>query len=550
VFSIKNIRLSYPLCTTKIYYHVKKGTNPMTKYQLVLASILLLIDSAPALCSDQDSPEGKKPSIGAAQPMLRDSADPANITPENLAWAAGVLRAADARSAARAEEAKKAEAHIALRLRQIEEDKIALAVSCKKVATLKWGMMINLRTRNHVIKCVSAGQRLDLKVLLEILGPQSNPQHLFEMENILYEVIREELKPNHESKESQPTGIEMLTRDFENLKSHPEFNSMLADYIRYGRLPLSVIRFVSKNHTGGDQTQYKQFLEQSFAKYVQDQKKAYKDSSLTREQRVELIRTKMIDARLIRIGKQVRELSVIDCDVIRAQVEEITNKASREALEKLLHSIQGDLREVERIREGIRQSLAQESLEARCQEIEAHENHLQERCDFILMRCQEFLTLLKKSRPKNPAAESRSSMLVEVKSPARVKAPKVKVKRSASMEKLPVVVSKTKSSSDEDSSDEDEEVIPLTFKSGNVAETIFAEAQEDNKTFELLKILQASRGNLFVLIKNLASYPGIDLHELNFDRKGQYSIKINRGDRICFSKGDGAFVNVEIVNYH
>lgn len=523
----------------------------MTKLQLVFASISLIIASAPAFCSDPNSPEEKKPAISASQPKLRNQAnlaDPVNITPERLTWAVESLRAADARAAVRAEERKKTQAQIELRLKEIEESKRVLAISFKQAATQKWGMMTNLRTRDRVVKCVIAGQRLDQKVLLEILGPQSNAQQLLEMENILYEIIREEHKPTPEGKKSELTVIELFAKNFDNLKGHPDFNSMVADYIRSGRLPRSVIRFINKTNSGGDETRYKQFLEQSFAKYVHDKRTADKASPLTREQHVELIRSKMIEGRLNRIAKQVRELSVIDCEAIQSEVEEITNKQSHETLVKLLHSIQSDLHEVERIRERIKQSLALESLESRCKEIEAHENLMQELCDSILVKYQEFVTILKKSKPKNPAAESRSFMPVEVKNPARVRPPKGKLKRSESMEKLPVV--KTKSSSEEESSDEDEEVTPLTFKSGNVAETIFSEAQEGNKAFELLKMLQASRGNLFVLIKNLDSYPGSDLHELHLDRKGQYSIKINRGDRICFSKGDGAFVNVEIVNYH
>ena len=44
--------------------------------------------------------------------------------------------------------------------------------------------------------------------------------------------------------------------------------------------------------------------------------------------------------------------------------------------------------------------------------------------------------------------------------------------------------------------------------------------------------------------------PGLRLEKLAGDRKGQYSIRINRQYRICFEWRAGNAYNVEIVDYH
>jgi proteic killer suppression protein len=44
--------------------------------------------------------------------------------------------------------------------------------------------------------------------------------------------------------------------------------------------------------------------------------------------------------------------------------------------------------------------------------------------------------------------------------------------------------------------------------------------------------------------------PGNRLHELECDRKGQYSISINDQWRICFRFVDGDAYDVEITDYH
>ncbi|MBI3015686.1 MAG: type II toxin-antitoxin system RelE/ParE family toxin [Candidatus Tectomicrobia bacterium] len=44
--------------------------------------------------------------------------------------------------------------------------------------------------------------------------------------------------------------------------------------------------------------------------------------------------------------------------------------------------------------------------------------------------------------------------------------------------------------------------------------------------------------------------PGNRLHELEGDRKGQYSISVNDQRRICFRFVDGDAYDVELTDYH
>ena len=44
--------------------------------------------------------------------------------------------------------------------------------------------------------------------------------------------------------------------------------------------------------------------------------------------------------------------------------------------------------------------------------------------------------------------------------------------------------------------------------------------------------------------------PSNHLEQLHGDREGQYSIRINRQYRICFTVCENGFNNVEIVDYH
>ena len=53
-----------------------------------------------------------------------------------------------------------------------------------------------------------------------------------------------------------------------------------------------------------------------------------------------------------------------------------------------------------------------------------------------------------------------------------------------------------------------------------------------------------------VVVEELASPPGNRLERLSGDRDGQWSIRINKQWRICFTwKSDGAY-DVEITDYH
>ena len=51
-------------------------------------------------------------------------------------------------------------------------------------------------------------------------------------------------------------------------------------------------------------------------------------------------------------------------------------------------------------------------------------------------------------------------------------------------------------------------------------------------------------------IESLAATPGNRLELLKGDRRGQYSIRINRQWRVCFNWEAGHAWNVEIVDYH
>ncbi len=79
---------------------------------------------------------------------------------------------------------------------------------------------------------------------------------------------------------------------------------------------------------------------------MHDQKTGNKKQNLTREQQVIQIKTKMIKDRMARISKQVAELDAIDCDEIRQQVQEITNKQVQETILHMLNLVEKDIGEV------------------------------------------------------------------------------------------------------------------------------------------------------------------------------------------------------------
>ncbi|WP_275950242.1 type II toxin-antitoxin system RelE/ParE family toxin [Desulfonema limicola] len=51
-------------------------------------------------------------------------------------------------------------------------------------------------------------------------------------------------------------------------------------------------------------------------------------------------------------------------------------------------------------------------------------------------------------------------------------------------------------------------------------------------------------------LESLMLIPGNKFHSLSGNRKGQYSISINKQWRICFEWNDGHVYNVEITDYH
>ena len=51
-------------------------------------------------------------------------------------------------------------------------------------------------------------------------------------------------------------------------------------------------------------------------------------------------------------------------------------------------------------------------------------------------------------------------------------------------------------------------------------------------------------------LKDLYAPPGNRLEKLGGERKGQYSIRINKQWRICFEWAEGKACQVEIVDYH
>ncbi len=56
--------------------------------------------------------------------------------------------------------------------------------------------------------------------------------------------------------------------------------------------------------------------------------------------------------------------------------------------------------------------------------------------------------------------------------------------------------------------------------------------------------------NLATCLEDLRVPPGNRLHELELDRKGQWSISVNDQWRICFRYLDGDAYDVELSDYH
>jgi len=70
------------------------------------------------------------------------------------------------------------------------------------------------------------------------------------------------------------------------------------------------------------------------------------------------------------------------------------------------------------------------------------------------------------------------------------------------------------------------------------------------QTIELVATRKLAQLAAATTLEFLRSPPGNQLERLAGDRKGQYSIRINRQWRVCFVWTDQGPANVEIVDYH
>jgi toxin HigB-1 len=66
-----------------------------------------------------------------------------------------------------------------------------------------------------------------------------------------------------------------------------------------------------------------------------------------------------------------------------------------------------------------------------------------------------------------------------------------------------------------------------------------------DQAYKRLDILDAADN-----LEDLRALPSNYLEALSHDRKGQWSIRINKQWRICFEKSEAGWANVEIVDYH
>lgn len=90
-----------------------------------------------------------------------------------------------------------------------------------------------------------------------------------------------------------------------------------------------------------------------------------------------------------------------------------------------------------------------------------------------------------------------------------------------------------------------------SFKN-RTTETIFGgefvkglDGQIQQRAREKLKYLDAASN-----LRDLAVPPSNQLEALKGDRKGHYSIRINKQWRVCFKWKDGDAFDVEVVDYH
>lgn len=74
--------------------------------------------------------------------------------------------------------------------------------------------------------------------------------------------------------------------------------------------------------------------------------------------------------------------------------------------------------------------------------------------------------------------------------------------------------------------------------------------QRKFRAFERIALRKLDMLDAAVNIDSLRVPPGNKLESLSGNRAGQYSIRINKQWRICFSWHDGHAYDVEIVDYH
>lgn len=76
------------------------------------------------------------------------------------------------------------------------------------------------------------------------------------------------------------------------------------------------------------------------------------------------------------------------------------------------------------------------------------------------------------------------------------------------------------------------------------------ESVKEFKSFERVALRKLTQLNASLTINDLRVPPGNRLEQLNGNREGQYSIRINDQFRICFIWTDIGPKSVEICDYH
>lgn len=80
---------------------------------------------------------------------------------------------------------------------------------------------------------------------------------------------------------------------------------------------------------------------------------------------------------------------------------------------------------------------------------------------------------------------------------------------------------------------------------GKFSKKLPTDIQSSNIAIDKLALLNAAN-----ILEDLKIPPGNELEPLSAERKGQYSIRINRQWRICFIWKAGHAYRVEITDYH